>query len=316
MSMQPPVTQDELEIALDKLSESLAKLRRVDGDAVRVLRESLLRHGQFVPVMAYRPQKDPQKLEVVDGFKRLCAARALGWSAVRVSVVHCSDAQAKAAVSMLNQGQGLSALEEAWVVRALYREEKLNQPQIGQLLNRDKSWVCRRLLLAEGLGETIQMDVRLGLLSARSAEMLARLPRVNQAQACEYVQQQGLTCQQTERLVTRVLALPEQEREVALEVELSGAPERDGKPERDPPKRGARAPAQKVEAELALLTKGCGRMQALLLATPLCTLGPAAAQLIRQGLTGLLPVLSALQQTLERVMESRDDEKVEQSSGA
>jgi hypothetical protein len=61
-----------------------------------------------------------------------------------------------------NARQQLSDLEEAWLVRALYREDRLNQPQIAQLVGRHKSWVCRRLVLAEGLTSNVEPVVRLG----------------------------------------------------------------------------------------------------------------------------------------------------------
>ena len=303
MDPRPSTPQEEHEVAEHELSESLVRLRRVEGGAVRALRESLLRHGQLVALMVYRPEKEPGRLEVVDGFQRLHAARALEWRQVRVRILQCTDAEAKAAITILNQGQSISTLEEAWVVRALYREDRLTQPQIGQLLERDKSWVCRRLLLAEGLEEGVQADVRLGLLSARTAATLARLPRANQAQACERVQRHGLTVPQTERLGMRLLRPPPEEREVALDVELSGLPEREGKPERRGPP-ATLTPAQQLSADVAQLTKVSGRLQARLLATPLTTLKETAARLLREGFTGLIPVLRALQQTLERVTET------------
>jgi len=43
-----------------------------------------------------------------------------------------------------NARQALSDLEEAWLVRALYRDDRLTQPQIAQLLGRHKSWVFGR----------------------------------------------------------------------------------------------------------------------------------------------------------------------------
>ena len=59
----------------------------------------------------------------------------------------------------------------------MYRDDRLTQPQIGQLLGRDKSWVCRRLVLAKGLAESVAADVRLGLVSATAAREVGRLPR-------------------------------------------------------------------------------------------------------------------------------------------
>ena len=42
------------------------------------------------------------------------------------------------------------------LVRSLYREERLSQPQIAMFLARHKSWVCRRVALAESLRPAIR----------------------------------------------------------------------------------------------------------------------------------------------------------------
>jgi ParB-like chromosome segregation protein Spo0J len=290
---------EERRVEVSELSESHAGLRVLDGGSVRAMRESLLHHGQLMPLAAYRAEK---ALEVVDGFKRLRGARELGWTALRVHVLAVDAAVAKAAVSVLNQGHGLCGLEEAWVVRALYREEGLTQPEIGRLLGRDKSWVCRRLLLAEGLDPGVQVDVRLGLLGARTAETLARLPRVNQLKTAERVMRRGLTYHQTECLVKALMSRPAEQREAALDEEIGGEPELDGAAgDRRRPRE--RTPAQEIAADVAMLGRVCGRLQARLLDRPLVALGEPAAGLVSEGLAGLLPVLCALHKTVERVRE-------------
>jgi len=86
-------------------------------------------------------------------------------------------AGAKAAMIAANAGHsGLSDLEETWIVRSLCREHGLTQVEVGKALRRDKSWVSRRLMLAEQLEGALQDDIRLGLL----APTVARVPRGNQ----------------------------------------------------------------------------------------------------------------------------------------
>ncbi len=65
-----------------------------------------------------------------------------------------------------NRREGLTEIEEAWIIHALHREDGLSQPEIGRLLGHHKSWVNRRLLLAEALSEELQADLRLGLVGA------------------------------------------------------------------------------------------------------------------------------------------------------
>lgn len=56
----------------------------------------------------------------------------------------------------------------------------------------DKSWVNRRLLLAEALSEELQADLRRGLVDATTGRELARLPRGNQREVAAVVQRRGL----------------------------------------------------------------------------------------------------------------------------
>lgn len=283
------------------LSESHAGLRVLDGASVRQMRESLVRHGQLMALAAYRPQEAQDALEVVDGFKRLRAARELGWALLRVRVLSVNVAEAKAAMGILNHGRGLCELEEAWLVRSLYRDDSLTQPQIGRLLGRHKSWVSRRLLLAEGLDEVVQADVRLGLVAARTAEALARLPRVNQRRVAEAVMKRGLTQRQTERLVAEVLARPAGEREAALGDALARVPEIAG-PVSGTRRLSERTPAQWLMADIAALTRIAARLQARLWERPLNALGEPAARLVADGLAGLSPVLVALGRGIERAI--------------
>ena len=68
----------------------------------------------------------------------------------------------------------MKELEEAWIVQSLVREDGLSQLQVAELLERHKSWVCRRLALLERLSEECREDLRLGLLSPTMARQLTR----------------------------------------------------------------------------------------------------------------------------------------------
>jgi ParB/RepB/Spo0J family partition protein len=294
---------EERMIEVGELGESHAALRVICASAVGAMQELLKRHGQLMPLVAHAAKEAPYAFELIDGFKRLRGARGLGWKKLRVRVLSIAGAEAVAAISVLNAGRGLSGLEEAWVVRALYREEHLNQPAIGQLLGRDKSWVSRRLLLAEGLDEGVQVDVRLGLLTARTAEALCRLPRGNQLQAAEIVMKQGLTQHQTDRWVKELLGLGLSEREAALEKATEGLAMLDLPPRHGPVPRKERTPAQQIVDDASQLVRVCGRLQARLHAHPLAALGAPAQVLVQQRLTDLLPALTALGDTLVRIKE-------------
>jgi len=296
--MDGAVYQEERLVETTELGERLALLRLRAPEAVRSVQQSLVRHGQLTAATAYLASDG--RLELVDGFKRLQACRSLGWPALRVHVLQLEDAQAKAAVEALNEQGGLTELEQGWVVRSLYREDGLTQPQIGQLLARHKSWVCRRLMLVELLDEAVQADVRLGLLAARTAVAIARLPRGNQQAVARLVARRGLTTKQTEQLVAALLAAADEgERRGILDAWAEGRVGPSGGRGARPP-RPPSHPALRIVMDIGLLCRVAARLEARLLERPLSSLGAEGAATVRCGLEGLRPVLELLLQAVER----------------
>jgi ParB-like chromosome segregation protein Spo0J len=102
-------------VAIADLGEQLAALRLADASALRAMRASLAQHGQLSPVRAF---ERGGTLEVLDGFKRLRAARVLGLRDLRALVVDVDVVAATVHMRELHVGRGLTAIEEAWIVRA------------------------------------------------------------------------------------------------------------------------------------------------------------------------------------------------------
>lgn len=166
---EPPQTA-----SIAELGERLAALRLCEAAALEAMRRS--RHGQLMPIVAFAER---DHVETLDGFKRLRAARALGWATVAITLVEVADdIAAKVRLFELHHRCGLT--EEAWLIRSLYWDNGLTQPEIARRLARHKSWVCRRLILVEALDLAVQADVRIGLLAPGAAIALAWLPRGNQ----------------------------------------------------------------------------------------------------------------------------------------
>lgn len=286
-------------VAPAALGEALRPLRLGGEDAVGRMAESLARYGQLTSLTAFAPT--PERLEIADGFKRVAAARRLEWPALRVEVLDIDVVQAKVVLALLNQASALSELEEAWVVRSLHRDDHLSQPQIGRLLRRHKSWVCRRLALAEGLDETVEADVRLGLLAARAGYEVTRLPRGNQREVAEVIVQRGLTVAQTARLVSALQACADgAARQALLREAQEGA--------RTPPcrpTRHERSPTEQLVGDIGGITRLSARLQARLLAAPLSVLGAPAAAQVGCALAALEPVLTALSRTIAEVQGGR-----------
>ena len=113
--------------------------------------KSLERYGQLSPVVVCRRQ---ERYELIDGFKRLGAARQPDRDRASFGPADGSRrATVKAAIYGLNRAGGRTReLEEAWIIHALVREDGMSQVEVAELLGRHKSWVCRRLALIERLG--------------------------------------------------------------------------------------------------------------------------------------------------------------------
>jgi ParB/RepB/Spo0J family partition protein len=280
------------------IGERLGALRLCEPEAVASMRRSLERHGQLSAVAVFVTDGG---VEVIDGHKRLRAARALGWEELRAHALDVDAVGAKLAVALLHERAGLTELEEAWLVRSLYRDDLLSQPEIGARLGRHKSWVSRRLLVAEALDEAVQADVRLGLLAPRAAAELAQLPRGNQQRAAQLVVRTGMTTRQTTTLVGELLACPsEAERSRIIQDRL----EHPGPRAAPRPVRRARTPAEWILADVATVRRAAGRLEGRLLAQPLAVFGPRVAEVTARAAADLLPVLHALGRTIQTAVAS------------
>jgi len=305
MSKQAPSIVD---VELGKLGQALAGLRLRSEASLYEMERQLRRHGQLMPVMAYRAGDD---IEVVDGFKRLCAARQLGWGSLRTQLTELDGVGATLLVWQSNMSSRPSEIEQAWVVRSLYREQRLTQPRIAQLFGRHKSWVCRRLMLAESLSDAVEASLRLGLVSATMARELARLPRGNQDEAAQAVCRRGLTTRQATRLVGKLLeadqaerqrlllAPPEQPAVAEQTSHQTAADDNDGKRRKT---TATRSHGEWLVSDAAALKRVAARLQARLMERSLSSLGEQAAQLAKQSLSELSSVLLSLQQSLDRAL--------------
>lgn len=278
-------------IEIAQLGERLSALRLCEPAALAVVRRSLEEHGQLTPLLLFA---DAGGLEIVDGFKRVRAARALGWPRLSGRIDEVGPIDAKLRLREVHEGRALCELEEAWLVRSLYREDRLSLPQIALRMDRHKSWVWRRLMLVESLEPVVQNDVRLGLLAARAAVAVSRLPRGNQQAASAVVVRRGLTVRQTDLLVEEILGERDAAaREALIARRLDGpAPQRPPGPR---PSRAMRSEADWMSADILRVRDVAARLEARLVATPLEALTPAAAELVRDALVRLVPVLRGLE---------------------
>ena len=280
----------ERPVALSKFGERLAALRLADATALASMRMSLTRHGQLSPVRAF---EGGATLEVFDGFKRLRAARGLGLAELRAIVVDLDVVDATVHMRELHAGRGLTALEEAWIVRALHRDHHLSQGEIAARLHCHKSWVCRRLMLVEALDASVQADVRLGLLVPRAAVLVAALPRGNQSLASGVVIRRGLTVRQTATLVRDITDAADHAAEHAVLTRWG-----EGAPTARPGVRASRSVVETIALDITTIRRSVGRLESCLVTTPLAALEPTASEVVRKSLDELGGVLRALARTI------------------
>jgi ParB-like chromosome segregation protein Spo0J len=272
------------------LGERLSALRLCEATALTTVRRSLEQYGQLNALTLFAASDG---LQIIDGFKRVRAARALGWRTLAARIDDVGAIDAKLRLRELHDHRGLTELEEAWLVRSLYRDDRLSQPEIARRMSRHKSWVWRRLMLVEALDPLVQADVRLGLIAPRAAVAVSRLPRGNQMAASAVVVRRGLTVRQAELLVNEVLDQQDPTaREALLAHRLDGpAP---GELPGPRPSRTVRSEADWMGADILRVRELAARLQARLRATPLETFAPAATEIMRDALVRLSPVLRAL----------------------
>ena len=87
-------------LTLAQLGERYRRYRLPDPDAETAMVGSFQRYGQLTPVVVCLREETH---EVLDGFKRLAAARALGLKTLSTWLIKADERMAKAAIHGLNQ---------------------------------------------------------------------------------------------------------------------------------------------------------------------------------------------------------------------
>lgn len=178
----------------------LERYRIVQLKADLLLARSLSKYGQLAPVVYCHLEGS---LVLVDGFKRLRAARTLkGLTSLQARQLEVDEHGAKAAIFNLNRlTTRPNELEESWIIYALVHDDGLQQIEVAQMLGRHKSWINRRLALIERLTDEAREALRLGLLTPTQARHLTQLPRGNQNAAMQCAAEHALTSRELSEAV-------------------------------------------------------------------------------------------------------------------
>lgn len=247
-------------LSLEEFDLSFHRYRLHPRAAEQEMAQSLRQWGQLSPVTVCSMNG---RLLLLDGFKRHAAAgQVKSMNTLWTRRLNADAATAKAAVYTLNcHSRPVQALEEAWIVHALVREDGLSQPTVAELLGRHKSWVCRRLALLEKLSEQAREDLRLGLLSPTAARQLTRLPEGNQLQALATARRESLTAQELREMIDLLLhCATKEKRQFVLDKPRQALQEQDGYVPRGWDPRMSPA-GNRVNRQLARLLESLAIMQ-------------------------------------------------------
>jgi len=181
-----------------QIGTSYGRVRCLAPRQIEQMKASLTAYGQLTALVVVKRQS---ALQLIDGFKRLRAAEQMGWTALRAASMDVDEQGQWAAMLALNRAtHSMSVLEEALVLREM-AAAGMTQTQIGQILNRHKSWVSRRIGLIERLHPELVEQIREGILPAGAARRLLALPAGNQLELATAVTHHRLGSQETELFV-------------------------------------------------------------------------------------------------------------------
>jgi ParB-like chromosome segregation protein Spo0J len=275
------------QFAIDQFDQRYAALRlQATAEARQALIQSLGRYGQISPLVVW-PADDAWVL--VDGFKRVEAAKQVpGLDTLNARLIDADPKTAKAAIYGLNRlSDRVHLLEEAWIVCALVREDRLTQREVAQLLGHDKSWISRRLALVERLCGAAQDDLSLGLLNPSVARELGRLPVGNQEELLIAIRRDGLSTTEVRQVVDLLIGCTTREqREYVLLKPREAVREATGGLTRSYDPRLSVA-GNRLARRLAVLLEGLGWMENWLRHSGRAELSQNDGQLLRGGLERL-----------------------------
>jgi len=171
-----------MKLELGQLDRRYDRLRIRNAARQSRLLESVLAHGQQVPVVVVADEESTDRYVLIDGYLRVAVLEQLCRDEVDAQLWQMPAGRALALGHRLDNAQRRTALEEGWLLRTLEREHDMGLGELAILLERSRSWVSRRLGLVNGLPAVAQQAVRDGRVSAQAAQRyLLPLARANEA---------------------------------------------------------------------------------------------------------------------------------------
>ncbi|MCQ9378325.1 ParB/RepB/Spo0J family partition protein [Methyloversatilis sp. XJ19-49] len=148
-------------VPLDDLIEVSNIREAMDEEGIAELARDIEARGLLQPIIV-TPAKG-NKYQIVAGHRRTAAVRRTAATAVPAVVIKLNGAETTAAQLAENvQRENLSTLDEGRALLAL-KKEGMNLAQLAELVNKSRSWVCKRIACVEGLPWPIEELIREGV---------------------------------------------------------------------------------------------------------------------------------------------------------
>ena len=183
------------------LSNPYQPRRRIEEEALKSLRDSILEHGVIQPILV---------TETIDGYRlvagerRLRAAELAGLERIPAVVRQLADSgQLELALVENLQRADLNAIEEAHAYHQLIEEFGFTQETVAGRVGRARSTVTNTLRLLE-LEPSVQAAIADGSLTEGHGRTLVGLEPQFQARLLDSIVGQSLSVRQTEELVRRL----------------------------------------------------------------------------------------------------------------
>jgi ParB family chromosome partitioning protein len=206
---QPPEAMaGVIEIPVSQVSPNPHQPRQaMDPETLAGLSASIRTHGVLQPLIVTRVGNGYQ---IITGERRWRAAQLAELRTVPALVKETTPQQMIELALVENiQRADLNPLEEASAYRQLIDEFGLTQEQVAERVGKSRVGVANTVRLLK-LADEAKQALAAGHISEGHARALLSLPAFDvQRQALAAIQKQGLTVRQTEVLVRRMLAEPE-----------------------------------------------------------------------------------------------------------
>ena len=158
-----------MDLEFHQLDLRYEHLRVRHPERERKLLASLAESGQQVPIVVVAIPGEPDRYQVIDGFKRVVALRRLNHDTVRATVWALSEAEALVLDRSLRLSEQETALEQGWLLAELESRFGYDLEDLARRFDRSVSWVSRRLALVELLTDSVQERIRRGEIGAQVA---------------------------------------------------------------------------------------------------------------------------------------------------